>query len=100
VYGYKINRSGLRSFMTTDARLKGAITAAANTGLTIARSLVPVDTSNLRESGRVEDLGIQRVVSGESRMTVAVVFGGNDAGYAGIVQGRTGFLTGAIGRWL
>jgi hypothetical protein len=33
-------------------------------------------------------------------MTVAVTFGGPTAPYAHIVQGRTGFLTGAIGRWL
>lgn len=100
MYDYKINRAGLRAMMTGDPALKGAITAAARTGLAIAQSLTPVDTTALRQSGRVEDLGIQGVQSGEPRMTVAVTFGGPDAPYAHIVQGRTGFLTGAIGRWL
>jgi hypothetical protein len=100
MYGYKINRSGIRALMTTDAKLKGALMAAARTGVAVARSLTPVDTAALQASGRVEDLGIQGVQSGEPRMTVAVTFGGPTAPYAHIVQGRTGFLTGAIGRWL
>lgn len=95
MYNYRINRSGLRKMMTSDAQLHRALFTAGRQILSVARSLAPEDTGKLKESGRVEDLGVKSVKSGEPRMTVAVVF---HAPYAAIVEGRTGFLSGAIGR--
>lgn len=98
MYGYKINRTGLRKMMTSDPQLHRALFRAAQGGRAVMQSLTPVDTGELRSSARVEDLGVKPVASGEPRMTVAIVF---HAPYAAIVQGRTGFVTGAIGgRWM
>jgi hypothetical protein len=81
--------------MTSDPALHGALFSSARQILSIARSLAPVDTTELRNSGRVEDLGVKPVMSGEPRMTVAVVF---HARHAAAQEKRTGFLSGAIGR--
>jgi hypothetical protein len=95
MYGYKINRSGLRRMMTSDPQLHRAIHSSARQLLAVARSLAAVDTGELRGSGRVEDLGVRPVASGEPRMTVAVVF---HARHAMSEEKRTGFLSGAAAR--
>jgi hypothetical protein len=95
MYGYKINRSGLRKFMTSDPQLHRALHSNARKILAVARSLAPVDSGDLRASGRVEDYGVRSVQKGEKRMTVAVVF---HSRYAMAQEVRTGFLSGAIGR--
>lgn len=95
MYGYKINRAGLRRMMTSDPQLHRALFTSARQILSIARSLAPVESGQLRASGRVEDLGVKPVASGEPRMTVAVVF---HTRYAMAQEKRTGFLSGAIGR--
>lgn len=95
MYGYRIQRAGLRKMMTSDPQLHRALLSSAQGVLAIARGLAAVDTGELRGSGRVEDYGVQRVRSGEPRMTVAVVF---YARHAMAEQMRTGFLSGAVGR--
>lgn len=95
MYNYRINRSGLRRMMSSDSQLHRALHSSARNVLAIARSLAAVDTGELRGSGRVEDLGVRPVQSGEPRMTVAVVF---HARHAMAEEKRTGFLSGAIGR--
>lgn len=95
MYDYKIDRSGLGKFMRSDPQLHRALFTAGRQILSVARSLAPVDTGELRNSGRVEDLGVQPVRSGERRMTIAVTF---YARHAAAVEARTGFLSGAAGR--
>lgn len=95
MYNYKINRSGLRKMMTSDPQLHRALFSSARQILAVAQSLAPVDTTELRNSGRVEDRGVRPVFSGEPRMTVSVVF---HARHAMAQEKRTGFLSGAIGR--
>jgi hypothetical protein len=95
MYNYRIQRRGLRAMMTSDPQLHRALHSSARQILSIAQSLAPVDTTELRNSGRVEDLGVKGVQSGEPRMTVAVVF---HARHAMAQEKRTGFLSGAIGR--
>src|SRR5690242_14893186 len=92
---YRINRSGLRKFMTSDPQLHNALLTNARKVLSVARSLAPVDTGELRNSGRVEDLGVRKVKSGEPRMTVAVAF---YARHAAAMEQKYGFLSGAAGR--
>lgn len=92
---YVIDRSGIRGLMTRHPGIHRQIHQAAQKTLAIARSRAPVKTGELRSSGRVEDLGIQRVFKGEPRMTVAVVF---HSRYAMDAEDRTGFLSGSIGR--
>jgi hypothetical protein len=99
---YKINRSGLRKMMTSDPQLHRALFTAANKIHAVARSLAPVGKApgdphpgRLRASGRVEDLGVKPVWSGEPRMTVAVTF---YAPYAVAMEKKYGFLSGAIGK--
>lgn len=95
MYNYRIQRAGLRKMMTSDPQLHRALFSSARQILSVAQSLAPVDTTALRNSGRVEDLGVKPVVSGEPRMTVAVVF---HSRYAMNQEIRTGFVSGAIGR--
>ena len=95
MYNYKINRAGLRKMMTSDPQLHRAMFTAGRQILSVARSLARTDTGELRNSGRVEDLGVRPVRSGEPRMTVAVTF---YARHAAAEEARTGFLSGAAGK--
>lgn len=95
MYAYRINRTGLRRMMTSDPQLQRALFTGAQKVLSVARSLAPVQTGELRASGRVEDLGVKAVKSGEPRMTVAVVF---HSRHAAAMEAKYGFLSGAAGR--
>ena len=95
VYDYKINRSGLRKMMTSDPQLHRAVQRGAQTTKAIIDGRVPVDTGELRGSGRVEDRGVKPVQSGEPRMTWAVAY---YARHAAAVQARTGFMNAGLGK--
>jgi hypothetical protein len=95
VYDYKINWSGIRKMMTSDPQLHRATRAGAQQVKSIIDSRVPVDTGELRGSGRIEDRGVKPVFQGEPRMTWAVAY---YARHAAAVQGRTGFMNVGLGR--
>lgn len=95
MYNYKINRSGLRAMMTSDPQLQRAVRTGAQQVKSIIDGRVPVDTGELRSSGRIEDRGVKAVVSGEPRMTWAVAY---YARHAAAVQARTGFMNAGLGR--
>jgi hypothetical protein len=90
---YTMDRSGIGRMMRSDPGIHRVLHSSAKNVLAIARSRATVKTGFNRESGRVEDAGIQRVFRGEPRMTVRVVF---HSRYAMDQQARTGFLSGAI----
>jgi len=69
--------------------------SAGHKTLAIAQSRATVKTGFNRNSGRVEDAGIQPVMRGEPRMTIRVVF---HSRYAMDQEKRTGFLSGALGK--
>lgn len=92
---YKMDRSGIGKMMRSHPGIHQQLRQAAQKGLRIAQSRVPVDTGELRSSGRVEDAGIQPVFKGEPRMTMRIVF---HAPYAAIIERRTGFLSAALGK--
>ena len=92
---YEMDRSGIRGLMTRHPGIHRQLHSAGRKTLAIARSRINHKTYELSRSGRVEDLGIQRVFKGEPRMTVAVVF---HSRYAMDHEDRTGFLSGSVGR--
>lgn len=73
-----------------------ALMQAARKGLAAAKGRVPVDTTELRNSGRVEFKGVKKTSGGEPRMVVSIVF---HAPHAAAVAKRTGFLIAGLGRY-
>jgi hypothetical protein len=92
---YKMDRRGIGKMMRSDPAIHRQLLQAGNKVKAVARGRIRNQTGELANSGRVEDLGIQRVQRGEPRMTVAVVF---HSRYAMDHEKRTGFLSGAVGR--
>lgn len=92
---YRMDRSGIGKMMKSDAGIQRVVHSSARQVLAIARSRAPIKEGDLRASGRVEDLGVEKVFRGEPRMKVAVVF---HRRYAMDAEKRTGFLSGAIAR--
>lgn len=86
--------TGIRAMMKNHPGIHREVRNAAQRGLRIAQSRVPVDTGELRASGHVVDAGVQKVMKGEDRMTFRIVF---SAPYAIKIEQRTGFLSAALG---
>lgn len=92
---YVMDRSGIGKMMKSHPGIHRQLMQAGQKTRAVARSRIRNQTGELARSGRVEDLGIQKVMRGEPRMTVAVVF---HSRYAMDHEKRTGFLSGAVGR--
>jgi hypothetical protein len=72
-----------------------ALTRAAQTTLRRIQARVPVESGELRSSGRVEYRGVKKTSGGEPRMVVEVTF---YAPHALAVNKRTKFMTAGLGR--
>jgi hypothetical protein len=95
MYDYKINWSGIKRMLATDAQLSQATQRGAQQVKSIIDSRVPVDTGELRGSGRIENVGVKKPFKGNPRITWAVSY---YARHAAAVQGRTGFMNVGLGR--
>lgn len=90
---YRMDRSGIGRMMKSDSGIQRVMFSAGQRVHAIARSRATVVTGFNRNSGRVEDAGIEPVMKGEPRMKVRVTFYSD---YAMDQEKRTGFLSGAL----
>lgn len=88
-----MDRSGIGRMMKSDAGIQRVVHSSAQRVRAIARSRATVKTGFNRDSGRVEDVGVDRVFRGEPRMKFRVTFYSD---YAMDQEDRTGFLSGAL----